>query len=127
MSKDAAAADELVPDPVLQRELNICAMSLWRWTRDTRLAFPRAVKIRNRNYRLRCEIEAWKTRMMRSAIEGRAAADNGPAKTSPEDEQLFEAFRAGVALAQGHIPPEEMLRRAGRSPRPHNTRRFDDQ
>lgn len=51
---------ELVPDSVVKRELGVSLMTLWRWSHDPKLKFPRAKKIRERNYRDRRELEAWK-------------------------------------------------------------------
>jgi hypothetical protein len=60
--------DELVPDPVVWRELGITPMTGWRWTHDPALEFPPAVKIRNRNYRSRAALNAWRERMFRRAL-----------------------------------------------------------
>ena len=65
------AHDMLVPDPQVQVEFGICEMTLFRWTRDPKLGFPPAVKIRNRNFRSRRALEAFKERMLRDAIKGR--------------------------------------------------------
>lgn len=66
-------ADQLIPDPQVWRMLNICSMTLRRWTRDPKMDFPPAIKIRSRNYRSRAAIEAWKEKMLRKGI--RAAGD----------------------------------------------------
>jgi hypothetical protein len=66
------AADTLVPDPQVWAEFNICPMTGWRWTRDPELDFPQPIKIRNRCYRSRRQIEAFKERMLRKAIAARA-------------------------------------------------------
>lgn len=71
-----AAGDVLVPDPMVAAELNVSYMTLWRWGRDQTLAFPPAIKIRNRNYRSRRALEAWKRRMADQSslpAEGQAA------------------------------------------------------
>jgi predicted DNA-binding transcriptional regulator AlpA len=61
--------DELVPDPQVQRELGITAMTLWRWTRDPALDFPAQIKIRERNFRSRKQLESFKLRMVRQAMQ----------------------------------------------------------
>jgi hypothetical protein len=71
---DPSRPDELVPDPTIAREFNITLMTLWRWSRDPDLGFPKTMKIRNRNFRSRRAIEAFKSRMLRRAIADRAHA-----------------------------------------------------
>jgi hypothetical protein len=65
--------DQLVPDPQFARELGITLMSLWRWDRDPALQdhLPPRLKIRNRNFRRRSLIEAFKAYLLRSAIQDR--------------------------------------------------------
>lgn len=65
--------DELVPDPKVWREFNITPMTGWRWTNDPDLGFPPPIKIRTRCFRSRRALEAFKARMLRLAIENRAA------------------------------------------------------
>jgi hypothetical protein len=60
--------DELVPDPVVARELGITLMSVWRWSHDADLKFPPATKIRGRNFRSRKALEEFKKRMLRDAV-----------------------------------------------------------
>ena len=67
----AAAPDTHVPDPQVARELGITLMSLWRYTHDPALDFPPPIKIRNRNFRSRHLLEAFKQRMLVSAIRQR--------------------------------------------------------
>jgi hypothetical protein len=77
---DAGEPDELVPDPVVCREFNISAMTLWRWDRDPDLAalgFPPPVTIRKRKFRLRKQLEAFKQTMLRRAITQRAESQAG--------------------------------------------------
>jgi hypothetical protein len=67
--------DELVPDPIVCREFNISAMTLWRWDHDPELAawgLPPPVVIRKRKFRVRRQLEAFKQCMLRRAIEQRA-------------------------------------------------------
>jgi hypothetical protein len=63
--------DEFVPDPTVCREFGITAMTLWRWSNDPELGFPPRVEIRKRNFRSRRALEAFKNRLMRSAISQR--------------------------------------------------------
>jgi hypothetical protein len=64
-------ADELVPDPAVAREFNISLMTLVRWSQDPSLDFPPKIQIRKRNFRSRRALEAFKRRMLRSAIAQR--------------------------------------------------------
>jgi hypothetical protein len=72
-----APIDEWVPDPKVWRELHVTPMTGWRYTHDPDLDFPPPIKIRGRNFRSRRQLEAFKARMLRLAIEahaGKAAA-----------------------------------------------------
>ena len=64
--------EELVPDPVVWREFGITSMTLYRWSRDPSLNFPRAMKINNRNFRSRRSLEEFKKRLLREAISNHA-------------------------------------------------------
>jgi predicted DNA-binding transcriptional regulator AlpA len=64
--------DEFVPDPQVARELGVSLMTLWRYDHDPDLNFPPAVKIRNKNYRSRLALEAWKETMVKRALQQRA-------------------------------------------------------
>jgi len=59
--------DTMVPDRMVMAELSISAMTLWRWERDPALSFPPKIQIRNRNYRSRKALEAFKERMFSEA------------------------------------------------------------
>jgi hypothetical protein len=59
----------LVPDPVFARELGISLRTLDRWDHDEKLRLPKAVKIRNRKYRRRGEIDAFKRNALSSVRE----------------------------------------------------------
>ena len=48
----------------------VTAMTIWRWERDPKLAFPRASVIHGRKYWSRDDIDAW----MRSMAIGKASA-----------------------------------------------------
>jgi predicted DNA-binding transcriptional regulator AlpA len=64
-------ADRLVPQPKVEQEFDRTAMTLYRWLRDSALQFPRPVKIRNRNYWLRSDLDAFKRRMVDEALKER--------------------------------------------------------
>jgi len=66
---------ELVPDVVVGREFGVSPMTLFRRDADASLAFPKAVVIRGRKYRIRADLEAFKAGLI-------AAAASGDAKTS---------------------------------------------
>ena len=61
----------LIPDPVVWAEFGISSMTGYRWTRDPTLDFPPPIKIRNRCFRSRRLLEAFKARMLRKAIRER--------------------------------------------------------
>jgi hypothetical protein len=65
--------DSLVPDPAVCGEFGVTSMTLWRWTHDSELNFPPAIAIRNRNFRSRKQLEAFKARMLEKAIRERRA------------------------------------------------------
>ena len=65
--------DELVPDPVVWRELGITAMTGWRYTNDPALGFPPVIKIRTRNFRSRHQLEEFKQRLLRDAMSRRSS------------------------------------------------------
>ena len=68
----AKPVDEFVPDPQVAKEFNVTLMTLWRWDHDPALDFPPPIKIRNRNFRSRERLDAFKERMVRLAIAARA-------------------------------------------------------
>jgi hypothetical protein len=72
--------DNLIPDPVVCAEFGVTAMTLWRWTRDTELNFPPAISIRNRNFRSRKQLEAFKARLLMKAIRQRRVIDQQEAE-----------------------------------------------
>jgi hypothetical protein len=68
--------DDLVPDPVVQREFGVTNMTLYRWTRDPALGFPPPIKIHKRNYRSRRLLETFKQRLLREAVaKGESTAE----------------------------------------------------
>jgi hypothetical protein len=49
---DTPGHDTLVPDPQVQKEFGVTAMSIWRWDRDPeliKLGWPPPIRIRSRN------------------------------------------------------------------------------
>jgi predicted DNA-binding transcriptional regulator AlpA len=66
--------DELIPDPTVWKEFGISSMTGWRWTNDPALGFPPPVKIRNRKFRSRRALEAFKQRLLIEAATQRNRA-----------------------------------------------------
>jgi hypothetical protein len=65
--------DTLVPDPQVQRELGgVSAMTLHRWTNNPALGFPPKLKIGDRNFRSRKQLEQFKQQLMLQAMHERA-------------------------------------------------------
>jgi predicted DNA-binding transcriptional regulator AlpA len=79
--------DNLIPDPVVCAEFGVTAMTLWRWTRDRELNFPPAITIRNRNFRSRKQLEAFKARMLIRAICQRRETDQHQAEANNDGDQ----------------------------------------
>ena len=72
---DTPDHDTFVPDPQVQKELGVTAMSIWRWDRDPeliKLGWPPPIRIRSRKFRSRIALENFKRVMARRAIEQRA-------------------------------------------------------
>ena len=72
---DTPGHDTLVPDPQVQEEFGVTAMSIWRWDRDPeliKLGWPPPIRIRSRKFRSRIALENFKRVMARRAIEQRA-------------------------------------------------------
>jgi predicted DNA-binding transcriptional regulator AlpA len=65
---DDGPPDSLLPDAQVAKELGITVMSLWRRTNDPDEDFPAPIKIRNRNFRSRKQLEAYKKRKLRKAM-----------------------------------------------------------
>ena len=55
--------EELVPDKQVAAEFGVTLMTLWRWTNDPNFGFPPPVKINNRNYRRRAQLEHFKRQL----------------------------------------------------------------
>jgi len=60
--------DTLVPDPEVWKEFGVTSMTLYRWTNDRDLGFPPVIKIRQRNFRSRRALEAFKQRLIARAL-----------------------------------------------------------
>jgi len=69
--------DELVPDPRVGDEFGVGRMALYRWDHDPRMAalgWPPPVRIRNKKYRPRRNLERFKKRLIAQSVkEARAA------------------------------------------------------
>ena len=64
--------------------LGVTAMTIWRWERDPKLAFPPASVIHGRKYWNRNDIDAWMRRMAGSkATAADKVAAGGPLKWEP--------------------------------------------
>ena len=67
--------DQFVPDPRVKDEMGITSMSMWRHDRDPEwiaLGWPPAIKVNGRNYRSRRQLEEFKARLIKRAIEERS-------------------------------------------------------
>ena len=61
---DTPSHDTLVPDPQVQKEFGVTAMSIWRWDRD-----PELIKLSWPPFRSRIALENFNRGMARRAIE----------------------------------------------------------
>jgi len=61
---------EWLGGPQAAAYLGVTTMTIWRWERDTNLAFPASTVIRGRKYWSRDDIDSW----MRSMSIGNASA-----------------------------------------------------
>lgn len=50
------------PSARVRQRYNISDMTLWRWERDPKLAFPQPLRINGRRYWRRADIEAFELR-----------------------------------------------------------------
>jgi hypothetical protein len=67
---DTPGHDTLVPDPQVQKEFGVTAMSIWRWDRDPeliKLGWPPPIRIRSRKFRSRIALENFKRVMAHGA------------------------------------------------------------
>lgn len=60
---------DYVLDMDLADELNIDHKKIWRHDRNPKSDFPKKIKIGNRNYRLRSEVEACKLKLAENETE----------------------------------------------------------
>ena len=78
-----------MPDAQVAEELGTSVMGLWRRTNDPDDDFPAPVKIRNRNFRSRRQLEAYKARKLREAMRLQHARLNVRRREPiPEPEEL---------------------------------------
>jgi hypothetical protein len=75
MTDETIDPEQFVPDPKVRREFGVTAMTLHRWDHDAALGFPPKIKIRNRNFRSRSALEAFKATMLRRAIVAKSEKD----------------------------------------------------
>lgn len=54
-----AEAAKYLPSRDLRERYRVSDMSIWRWLRDDKLAFPKPTVINGRRYWLIAEIEQW--------------------------------------------------------------------
>jgi hypothetical protein len=94
-SDDDASPRELVPDPVMRCEFGVSSMTIFRWDADPTLGFPRAVVIRNKKYRFRDELEAFKANLVELTASGAAATCAPPPNPNPR--RKLAKSRGGVA------------------------------
>jgi hypothetical protein len=98
---------QLVPDAQVRAELGgVSPMTLHRWDRDPSLGFPRPLIIRGRKYRLRQELEAFKTCLIEASASGAATTP------SPLDPRRRRARREALRSA---IVADEIKRLADRA------------
>ena len=65
---------ELVPDPKVLQEFDVSAMTVFRWDHSEELialGWPPPIRIGQRKYRSRIQLDRFKTVLMRRAIEQR--------------------------------------------------------
>ncbi len=73
MLVDTAAGDVLIPLPdVAKSELGRDPRTLRRWLKDESVGFPKPVRVNNRLYFSRRELEAWKQSRVRAYVEAAA-------------------------------------------------------
>lgn len=74
---DESVGDPLVPDPMVCREFGVTRMTLHRWDQDEQLGFPIKIQIRDKNYRRRSELDAFKQRVFEEALAARGKKVRG--------------------------------------------------
>jgi predicted DNA-binding transcriptional regulator AlpA len=66
---DANHTDLYLTGPETKKRYRCSYQTIWRWTNDPELGFPRPMKINNRNRFLLAELEAFDRRHRSSAME----------------------------------------------------------
>lgn len=61
---------QYIPRRKVRARFNVSDMTLWRWDKDEKLAFPRAITINGRKYYDLAEIEEWER--VRAALRNSA-------------------------------------------------------
>jgi predicted DNA-binding transcriptional regulator AlpA len=59
--------DEYLTGPEVARRYKRSAQTRWRWSKDPELGFPKPIKIKNRLFYRKSEIETFDRRMMAAA------------------------------------------------------------
>jgi hypothetical protein len=68
--------DNLVPDPQVAREFGVTSMTMWRWDHDeakAALGWPAKIKIGDRNFRSRDQLETFKKSLISTALAARTS------------------------------------------------------
>jgi hypothetical protein len=87
-----ASGRQLVPDATVRAEFGVSSMTIFRWDADPTLGFPRAVVIRNKKYRFRDELEAFKANLVELTASGEATT------IAPLDPRRLKKLAAGGAV-----------------------------
>src|SRR6476620_9035175 len=99
---DTPGHDTLVPDPQVQKEFSVTAMSIWRWDRDPaliKLGWPPPIRIRSRKFRSRTALENFK-RVMGS--KGDRAAWAAVSAYGPQTDHLRRVGKV-VVIGTGRM------------------------
>jgi predicted DNA-binding transcriptional regulator AlpA len=56
----------------VSRLLSVSAMTIWRWERNEKLAFPKPVVINTRKYWNRNDLDAWMRKMIVGKVDAAA-------------------------------------------------------
>jgi predicted DNA-binding transcriptional regulator AlpA len=64
----AQETNELIPTPILAEEFKVTRRTLGRWFTDEKLGFPKPIRINQRLYFKRTDIEAWKMGRLHASI-----------------------------------------------------------
>jgi predicted DNA-binding transcriptional regulator AlpA len=73
MQDNRSSRKRYLPDPQVWDRYGVSQMTGWRWARDPKLNFPKAIRINGRNYRDEAELEAWE----REQAAATSLASNG--------------------------------------------------